>query len=212
MVTGKLKPVDLTVDDGTLWYAMGSKTKEMPDACTRQLTNSVKQEVLSRVKPEYAYVIVHNINFRCGRIIAEALSRGERYAIVAATLGSDVDDLLRHYNDTDIVKAYIADLIASELAESASRMAISIIESTLLPGEKISNSYSPGYCGWPLTEQRILFGCFDSMPCGITLTESCMMLPRKSITSVLAIGTNVIKAPYGCEICNKKDCYKKRIR
>ena len=49
-------------------------------------------------------------------------------------------------------------------------------------------------------------------PCGITLTDSSLMLPIKSISGVIAVGTRIEKKPYGCAICGKKDCYKNRLR
>ncbi len=201
---------DIVLDDGVLWQAMGVHKGSLPDAVTQSLTQEVKERLYATAKPKYCYRIVPEIDFKYGRIIAEALALGDKFAVVIVTLGEEVDTLLSYYKRTDIVKAFIADLIASELAELTSRKVISGIEQTLTGDEKISNAYSPGYCGWALTEQRKLFALFDEKPCGITLTESCLMLPVKSISSVLAIGKNVVKAPYGCEICTKTDCYKKR--
>ena len=61
-------------------------------------------------------------------------------------------------------------------------------------------------------EQRKLFTLLPPAPCGITLTDSCLMLPIKSISGVMAVGSCVEKRPYGCAICGRKDCYKNRLR
>lgn len=46
--------------------------------------------------------------------------------------------------------------------------------------------YSPGYCGWPVTGQRRLFAALDPVEIGVTLTDSCLMRPLKSVSGVLA--------------------------
>jgi hypothetical protein len=45
--------------------------------------------------------------------------------------------------------------------------------------------YSPGYCGWDITGQRQLFQALRPEEIGITLRESCLMEPLKSISGVL---------------------------
>ncbi len=199
----------LQLNEREIWVTMGAR-EGAPDDFTLSLIAEVQEELLSIAKPKYCYTEVNEVPFKYGRIIADALKDGSRYAIMVATAGREVDDLLHQYKESDIVKAFVADTIASEIAEATSRVAIEAITTTLTEGEEISNPYSPGYCGWVLREQSKLFAHFEGDPCGVTLNDSCLMLPVKSISSVLAIGKNVVKAPYGCAVCTKMDCYKKR--
>lgn len=182
------------------------------DLATERLTDAMLDLVVQAATPAFGYVIVDEIDFRCGDVIAKALSRGSRFALFVATIGSGVDRLLHSLQQSDMVSAFVADAVASETVESVARCAAAAVESTLSRGEHISNSYSPGYCGWALTEQRKLFAHFPSSPCSVSLNDSCLMTPIKSVSGVLAIGTEVVKAPYGCAICTKTDCYKKQIR
>ena len=55
-----------------------------------------------------------------------------------------------------------------------------IVEEALRRGLWPSKRFSPGYRGWPLEEQRFLFGKIDASAIGVRLNESCMMIPRKS--------------------------------
>jgi hypothetical protein len=48
--------------------------------------------------------------------------------------------------------------------------------------------FSPGYCGWDLTAQRGLFEALQPAEIGITLSESCLMRPLKSISGVFIAG------------------------
>lgn len=183
-----------------------------PDEFTRSVTEKMVAELLELVHPRFCFVERESVDFGYGRIIAEGLKDGERYAIIVATAGQEVDDIIHRYRDEgDLVSAFVADSIASEIAEATVRCAIDYIESTIAPHERMSNPYSPGYCGWLLKEQRILFSYFDQQPCDVTLNDSCLMLPVKSVSCVVAIGRDVVKAPYGCAVCGKSDCYKKRL-
>ena len=69
------------------------------------------------------------------------------------------------------------------------------------------------YCGWHVSAQPALFSLFpEKNPCGIELTDSCLMLPMKSVSGVIGIGPDVRYLPYTCGICDKKDCYKRRTK
>ncbi|MCF0209200.1 MAG: methionine synthase, partial [Bacteroidaceae bacterium] len=74
-----------------------------------------------------------------------------------------------------------------------------------------TNRFSPGYCGWHVREQKLLFSTFPlAEPCGVKLTDSCLMLPIKSVSGVIGIGENVRKLEYTCGLCDYANCYKRR--
>jgi hypothetical protein len=79
-------------------------------------------------------------------------------------------------------------------------------------GKKITNRYSPGYCGWDVTEQHKLFQLIPENYCGIKLTPSALMDPVKSISGIIGIGENVKNNPYTCRLCNQNDCVYRGIR
>jgi hypothetical protein len=79
-------------------------------------------------------------------------------------------------------------------------------------GKKITNRYSPGYCGWDVTEQHKLFQLMPENYCGIKLTPSALMDPVKSISGIIGIGENVKNNPYTCRLCNQNDCVYRGIR
>ena len=83
-------------------------------------------------------------------------------------------------------------------------------QAALREGLRISNSYSPGYCGWNVAEQHRLFALLPERPCGIELGRSALMKPEKSVSGIIALGREVEKRPYGCAICNRRNCYKRQ--
>ena len=47
-------------------------------------------------------------------------------------------------------------------------------------------------------------------PCGIRLTDSSLMIPIKSVSGVIGVGTDVRKLEYTCGLCTYENCYRKR--
>ena len=69
-----------------------------------------------------------------------------------------------------MLKSYIADSLGSIIAEkTADRMELLLEDYLQAVGLKYTNRYSPGYCGWHVSQQNVLFSLFDEAnPCGIT--------------------------------------------
>jgi hypothetical protein len=70
--------------------------------------------------------------------------------------------------------------------------------------------YSPGYCGWDITGQRQLFRALRPEEIGITLRESCLMEPLKSISGVLVAARPEVHRfdnnyPF-CRVCTMRTC------
>ena len=70
--------------------------------------------------------------------------------------------------------------------------------------------YSPGYCGWNVTGQRALFAQLEPGELGLTLNESCLMYPVKSVSGVLVlapIGAHGFSPAFPCcSTCTTLDC------
>ena len=78
--------------------------------------------------------------------------------------------------------------------------------------KRITNRYSPGYCGWQVAEQHKLFQLIPDNYCGIRLTESALMDPVKSVSGIIGIGENVKINPYTCRMCDMPDCVYRKVR
>jgi hypothetical protein len=83
------------------------------------------------------------------------------------------------------------------------------------PADAAALRYSPGYCGWDMTGQRALFAALRPEEIGITLRESCLMEPLKSMSGVIVAGPAAIhefEDTYDfCADCRTRGC-RDRIR
>ncbi|MDQ1332451.1 MAG: hypothetical protein QG576_485, partial [Bacteroidota bacterium] len=106
----------------------------------------------------------------------------------------------------DLLRGYVYDTVGSELVEAAADLMQYDLENEMIKsGKKITNRFSPGYCGWDVAEQKKLFQLVQDNYCGIRLTSSSLMDPVKSVSGIIGIGENVDRNPYTCSLCDMKD-------
>jgi hypothetical protein len=115
-------------------------------------------------------------------------------ALFAATVGEAVSETIEElFRKNDPATACMLDGIASDRAERATMLLAQDFRTTLLQREKVNAQakvlpYSPGYCGWHITGQRALFTRLRPERIGISLSETCLMSPLKSVSGVLVVG------------------------
>ena len=148
-----------------------------------------------------------------GRIISRQLRGSEAFALFVATAGAEFEDLqMSLKDDDDMVRTFIADSFGSVIAERTADIMEECLQGELDGrGWRHTNRFSPGYCGWHVSEQQRLFPLFGvERPCGVRLTESSLMVPIKSVSGVIGLGPGVRKLEYSCGLCDYKDCYKRK--
>jgi hypothetical protein len=218
---------DYTLDFGLLGLEPSIILKEigygkvLPEDETVAVTDALLAEVAAFVKPSYTFglydgkltassVILGDDCLETGNIIAGLLKGSERFCLFAATAGM----LFRHFQDeikgqNDILRIFILDVIGSCIAEKTGDLMEKQLEKEI-GIYRHTHRFSPGYCGWHLTEQRQLFRLLGENPSGITLSETCLMMPVKSISGIIGIGKTVNEKQYGCNFCELETCYKRK--
>lgn len=104
--------------------------------------------------------------------------------LLAVTLGTGVDRLLLRLSRLSPARHFVTDALASAMAEAACDAA----EKAVTGGVPCRPRYSPGYGDLPLTVQPPLLARLDaSRRCGITVSDTLIMSPSKSITAIIGI-------------------------
>lgn len=155
--------------------------------------------------------VIDNRKFDSGKIINVNLKDSETIGFLVATIGSAIGDWYQSLmSQNEILNGYLVDKIASELVEMIGDKTETKLKEILQPLElKTTNRYSPGYCGWNVSDQQKLFSLLPQNFCDVSLNKNSMMLPIKSISAVIGIGKNVEKKNYQCSICDIEFCYKR---
>ena len=219
---------DINIPVDEIYSSMGFKNTA-PDDETRRMTETLLAEAPKYLNLQYEFVVLdgeltdnsctlysdadNKQLFETGRVIAAQLRKSEKFVAFVATVGTGYFDWMKAIESrSDMVQTYISDCIGSQIVESVADYMEQQLQILLdVDGLKRTNRFSPGYCGWLVKEQPKLFSLFpEKNPCDIELTDSCLMLPVKSVSGIIGVGHDVRYLPYTCHLCDMKMCYKKK--
>lgn len=149
-----------------------------------------------------------------GRQVCGYIKESTQVALFICTAGEDFTKMTNALNEQgDIMEAYLLDAIGSLTVENAiGKIHDNLRQYYRSQKLKISNRYSPGYCNWPLSDQQVLFKLIGENPTGISLSDSCLMTPRKSVSGLIGIGKHLKHHEYGCKICSNTSCIYRKIQ
>jgi hypothetical protein len=103
--------------------------------------------------------------------------------------------------------SYVFDVIGSlTVNKAADKIEEDIKKEMNARSLNISDSFSPGYCDWSVADQKKLFALLPPNFCGITLTESSLMNPIKSVSGIIGIGRQLKQMGYQCNWCSDVNC------
>lgn len=218
---------DLNISPHEIYEQMGYG-ENIPDNDVVAETEDIIQEVKGLLRPRFCFFVsggvldtgtrtlaARGFHFNIGRIITRQLRDSHAYAFFVATSGAEFEAFQKKLKtENDMVRIFIADAMGSVIAEKTADCMETVLQHQIAGrGWKHTNRFSPGYCGWHVSEQHSLFSMFPkSNPCGVTLTESSLMMPIKSVSGVIGVGVNVRKLEYSCGLCDYEKCYKRKAR
>ena len=163
-----------------------------PDDATTALLDRAEEKILAAATPRAAVRRLPRAVFPppeldCGTDLTRHLQGCDAVLLMAATLGSQVDSLLRRLELTDIAMAAAADALSSVLLEQicdeleAEWRAKFAAEHLYLTGR-----YAPGY--------------------GLAITPQHLLAPRKSTTAILGIADHPVTGTLaGCTTCHLRE-------
>ena len=129
--------------------------------------------------------------------------------LFAATLGPGPDLLIRRASAQRMSDAVIYQAMSAEMIESyCDEICAQLRREAAEKGLYLRPRFSPGYGDLPLDLQKDLLRILDApKKIGLTLTDSLLMMPSKSVTALIGL----TKKPQpdhekDCAICPKTDC------
>jgi hypothetical protein len=221
-----LKDVPLRVDrDEVLRFQGYKKGIDIPDAAVLALFDEALALGESLMEPRVVYQA--SSVTRQGPALIEA--GGERLTIPevgrlwgtleavgagVCTVGSAIEDRVRELWDRrELPLAVMLDSVGSAAVESLAEYANDLLcQAAIAAGTKVTNRISPGYAGWDTAEQAALFHLCPGDPIGVTLNDSCVMTPGKSISFLVGVGPEARVDHYftQCRRCWMPDCAYRR--
>lgn len=132
------------------------------------------------------------------------LEKTERVFAFVATCGTELDAL--PLPPGDFLSQYWLDLIKAEALNASLHHLHTTLEAQYALGK--TGSMSPGsgdVTVWPIEQQRLLFSLLQDGPerIGVRLTESCLMVPNKTVSGVYFPTEKAIRT---CQVCKRQNC------
>jgi len=216
---------ELGIDTEQVLHYMGYGTDGVPSARIESLVKEYADNICHLIEPSYSYVIRDinsvrgsrvfiegSVTFR-SNIIAELLEQCQKVAVFVLTIGGRLGDVVRQLSkDGLMVQAAVLDAIGSDAAETLAHVVQDIIaQEAGAEGLGIGLRFSPGYCDWRVSQQKMVFRAMGGDTAGVRLTDGCLMVPQKSISGIIGIGSRDKVESYNpCRTCKKRDCTGRR--
>jgi len=140
------------------------------------------------------------------RVLRANLDTVERVFVHVATCGTELAGLAVPAGD--FLLDYCLDLIKQQALNAAHRHLSEYLADRHALGK--TAAMGPGsLADWPITEQTKLFSVIGDVErlIGVTLTESCLMIPNKSISGII-YPTEVSFT--SCQLCPREVCSNRR--
>ncbi|HWR83907.1 MAG TPA: vitamin B12 dependent-methionine synthase activation domain-containing protein [Candidatus Deferrimicrobium sp.] len=214
VLTGQGVPPNSAVDERTRQLAQQAIDRFRDLASPQGIILSLGEAEFARI---YDGAGMNEADTPLARIYPES----DCLALFAVTVGEDVSrEITRLFSCHDYAAGAMLDCAASVGAELAAEAVERHVRDHLIHTDRFSPdtgllSFSPGYCGWHVSAQRKLFDFLRPEEIGITLNESHLMTPLKSISGVIVAGPREIfqfedNFPF-CSPCETHSC-QDRIR
>ena len=218
--------IEISFNEVLRYTGYNEKLHELTDDMKTSIENSIKL-VKSCIKPRMTVSNIINIeeaddHILCGGVlklegsdIKAHLEHCCGIMIMGVTLGNEVDTLIRRTEILNMSEAVILDAACNVAIEEFSQICEEKIRKQIrLDNKYLTMRYSPGYGDFPIDIQDELVKIIDGpRKIGLSVTSSHIMIPRKSITSVMGVADIDVKGKMaGCGHCVMKNkcIYRKR--
>ena len=147
--------------------------------------------------------------------IIKHLGNSKKVYVLGVTVGEGVEERSSSlFKEGNYTVGLLVDAAATTAVEQVANQVNEIINRLAKKaGYKPTWRFSPGYGNWPIEEQKKLGQIIKTEKIGLTVTDTYMLFPRKSVTAIIGClpGNEEQKTQRGCTSCSQQDCFSRRI-
>lgn len=178
---------------------LGYKNNEIPEDNVKNMIHDCCMEMQNVITPKCVYdtfeLTTKDDNKICfggieieSRHLSVNLKNCSSVVLFAATIGTNVDHTIRRVQAQDKAKAAVMQAVGAMFIESFCDDFNSLIKNNAISeGKNTHPRYSPGFGDVPLTVQRHFFSLLQCNRIGLTLMDTLIMSPEKSVTAFIGI-------------------------
>ncbi|MBN2103677.1 hypothetical protein JW835_06515 [bacterium] len=123
------------------------------------------------------------------RQVAKLLKSCSLCVLFMTTIGKALEERIAELSQQgDVTLGFMLDAIASETADAvADYLHRQYIQKIITAEYGVTPRFSAGYGDWPITVQNDILKCCRGDQIGIQVTETSLMIPRKSVSAVFGL-------------------------
>ena len=175
--------------------------------CETLMLRTARPRLVWRLFPLLSDGTLEGTDYRpAGEDIRAFLRTCGSVVLLAATLGSETESLIRRAAAARTADALILDAAGSAAIERVCDNFCADLAAALAP-RFLTDRFSPGYGDMPLSDQHALFRVLDvSRRIGVSLSASALMIPQKSVTALIGVSDRPQeKRARGCADCARRE-------
>jgi len=204
-----IENIEVTIDLESMCKMMRLKKGSSNEKRLREIISEALDIARPRALCGQAYidekreqsVAIDGIEFT-SRVLRVNLESCERVFPFIATCGSELEEWSCTFSD--MLEQYWADTIKAIAMGAGMNAVNNHVRDKWIPG-KVSSICPGSLEDWPITQQKELFSLFGDTEklIGVTLTESCLMLPVKSLSGIIFPSDDDFTT---CRLCDRERC------
>jgi hypothetical protein len=207
-----------TLDREEVKRYLGMSGKTVPAETEHQIDSCI-QETLRVIRPRAVYLrkafqatedgfqIQGSPLYLSGKSIQPFLEGAAEAWFLAVTVGQGMDRLIRTVMVSRPEESIILDCCGAVAVEAAADLLqAALLQTVTQEGLQLTPRFSPGYGDLPIELQRDFLNLLDAQrKIGLTITESSMLVPSKSITALIGIRSDQKAITYHpCDACIRR--------
>ena len=153
----------------------------------------------------------NELSFRFSKSVINQLKGACHLLVGVVTIGDLLEKKVSElFSQGEYPRALALDAVGTVAVEDFSRRVRKLARQEVKEQDfKTSKHFSPGYNGWEVSQQEIIFKSIPADNIGVRLTKGYMMLPQKSLSWAIGVGKEIItpsKEDNNCGNCQSKYC------
>ena len=152
---------------------------------------------------------VYGSTLRVGELVEEKLGGAHACCIGIATLGAGVEEAARSMKEQGLLQSFALEALGAIALDAAIEEYFLFMDGLCAEsGEFVGIPLSPGETvGWPIDDQHSIFDLLSEDLREVTITDSCLLIPKNSVSFLVGIYDHVVKeeGDSHCNYCSMRD-------
>ncbi len=207
---------------------LGRRKRDRLTGATRRRVDTYYRPVLNHLAPRVTWKAYGVVDLDAGAVRLEngvylnsrkmtrTFEGAEKVVCFVATVGVGIDRMIDSFvKKGKVADAYVIDALGSGAVERTAQTFQDDYVGMFSRRPYVTGlRFSPGYCDWSIKEQNTVFSLLDCSSIGVSLSDTVLMDPRKTVSAVFGLyptsrGATLLSAN-PCRRCAHQDCIARR--